>query len=165
MRRWRPGWSAAASSGSEGRSAADALPDAVDLVGMALASGLTVPAALHLVAPRLAAPIGPALVEADVRSRHGEPLDESLGRVVAAHPVAGPLLRLLVAAHRDGTPVAEPLARLADEQRLARRRLAEARARQVPVRLLFPLVCCTLPAFGLLTVVPPVIVALGDLRR
>lgn len=150
---------------AQDRAAADALPDAVDLFGMALASGLTVPAALHLVAPRLAAPIGPALTEADVRSRHGEPLDESLDRVVVAHPVTGPLLRLLAAAHRDGTPVAEPLARLADEQRLARRRLAEARARQVPVRLLFPLVCCTLPAFGLLTVVPPVIVALGDLRR
>ena len=65
--------------------------------------------------------------------------------MVAAHPVTGPLLRLLVAAHRDGTPVAEPLARLAGEQRLARRRLAEARARQVPVRLLFPFVFCTSP--------------------
>ena len=35
--------------------------------------------------------------------------------------------------------------------------LAEARARTVPVRLLFPLVLTVLPAFVLLTVVPVVL--------
>ena len=45
-------------------------------------------------------------------------------------------------------------ARLAAEARLERRRAAEATARRVPVKLLFPLVLCTLPAFALLTVVP-----------
>ena len=34
------------------------------------------------------------------------------------------------------------------------RRAAEIRARKLPVLLLFPLVLCTLPAFGLLTVAP-----------
>ncbi len=143
---------------------AQAVPDAVDLFALALAAGLTVPAALPVVAPRVPAPLGPDLAEADVRVRHGEPLADALARVSDRRPAAQPLLRLLVAAHADGTPVAEPLARLGAEQRLARRRAAEAEARQVPVRLLFPLVCCTLPAFGLLTVVPPVVVALGDLR-
>ncbi|WCO66504.1 type II secretion system F family protein [Iamia majanohamensis] len=143
---------------------AAAVPDAVDLFGLALAAGLTVPAALPVVGPRVAAPLGADLVEADLRARHGEPLAEALARVGAARPATRPLVGLLVAAHRDGVAVAEPLARLAEEQRTARRRAAEAEARQVPVRLLFPLVCCTLPAFGLLTVVPPVVVALRDLR-
>ena len=44
--------------------------------------------------------------------------------------------------------------RLAQEVRADVRRRAEARARTVPVRLLFPLVFCVLPAFALLTVVP-----------
>jgi tight adherence protein C len=142
---------------------AEALPDAVDLFGIALGSGLTVPLALPIVAPRAPPPLGPALVEADVRFRHGEPLERSLGRLVDRSPAVRPLVTVLVAAHADGVPVADALARLADEQRTARRRAAEARARQVPIRMLFPLVGCTLPAFVLVTVVPPVVSALADL--
>lgn len=148
----------------EARAWSTALPDAVDLFGLALAAGLPLPGALALVSSRIPAPLGPALVDAEVRSRHGQPLSDALDQVAAAGPPARPLIALLLAAHRDGTPVVEPLARLADEQRLSQRRQAETAARQVPIRLLFPLVCCTLPAFALLTVVPPVIVALGDLR-
>ena len=41
---------------------------------------------------------------------------------------------------------------MADEVRADRRRTGEAAARRVPVKLLFPLVACVLPAFALLTV-------------
>ena len=41
------------------------------------------------------------------------------------------------------------------------RRRAEAHARRVPVRLLFPLVFLVLPAFGLLTVVPALLSGLA----
>jgi len=58
---------------------------------------------------------------------------------------------------------ADPLRRLAADLRAGARRRAETRARKVPVRLLFPLVGCTLPAFVLVTVVPPVLGALGSL--
>jgi Flp pilus assembly protein TadB len=143
---------------------ADSLPDAVDLFGIALGSGLTVPQSLPIVAPRAPPPLGPALAEAHERFRHGEPLDRALARIVDQAPVARPLVSVLVAGHCDGVPVADALARLADEQRTSRRRAAEARARQVPVRMLFPLVGCTLPAFVLVTVVPPVVSALADLR-
>ena len=57
---------------------------------------------------------------------------------------------------RLGAAVDDALARLAAESRRDLRRRAEARARTVPVRLLFPLVFLVLPAFGLLTVVPAV---------
>lgn len=143
---------------------AEAVPDTVDLLALAAASGLTVPGALAAVAPRAPPPVGPALAVAEARFRHGEPLDRALARVVERGPPARPLVAILVAAHCDGAPVADPLARLADELRLARLRRAEERARQVPVRMLFPLVGCTLPAFVLVTVVPAVLVALGDLR-
>lgn len=144
---------------------AEAVPDTVDLFGLALAAGVTVPGALALVAPRAPPPLGPALVRAEVRFRHSEPLDVALARVVDASPAARPLVSVLVAAHCDGAPAAGPLARVADELRASRRRQAEGRARQVPVRMLFPLVGCTLPAFVLVTVVPAVVAALADLQR
>jgi tight adherence protein C len=56
------------------------------------------------------------------------------------------------------------LDRLADEARRHRRRLADASARELPVRLAVPLVSCTLPAFVLLTIAPVLAGALSSLR-
>jgi tight adherence protein C len=69
----------------------------------------------------------------------------------------------LLASDRLGAPVGPVLARLAAEERTALRRQAEAHARRVPVRLLFPLVFLILPAFVLLTVVPGLAAGLGRL--
>src|SRR3712207_6889914 len=52
------------------------------------------------------------------------------------------------------TTLFRSLDRLAFEVRADRRRRAEEAARRVPVKLLFPLVLCTLPAFALLTMAP-----------
>ncbi len=146
------------------RAWADALPDAVDLLAVGLGSGLAIVSALALVAPRTPAPLGPALARAHDRVRHGAPLAEALDAIADEGPASRPLVALLVAAHRDGAPVVEPLGRLATDLRAERRRAVEARARQVPIRLLFPLVLCSLPAFVLLAIVPPVVAALTDLQ-
>jgi hypothetical protein len=45
-----------------------------------------------------------------------------------------------------------------------RRRRAEEDARRLPVQLLFPLVLCVLPAFGLLAVVPLLLASLQSLQ-
>jgi tight adherence protein C len=71
------------------------------------------------------------------------------------------LVDALLASDRYGTAVGAALSRLAAEERAAIRREAEARARTVPVRLLFPLVFLVLPAFGLLTVAPALLTGLG----
>jgi tight adherence protein C len=55
------------------------------------------------------------------------------------------------------------LDQLTIEAREARRRLEQAEARRLPVRLSFPLVLCTLPSFVLLAIVPAVIAALSSL--
>jgi tight adherence protein C len=75
-----------------------------------------------------------------------------------------PLVGALVASERYGAPLVTSLERLADEVRRDRRRRAEEAARKVPVKLLFPLVACTLPAFGLLTVAPLIASAVRSLR-
>jgi pilus assembly protein TadC len=63
------------------------------------------------------------------------------------------LIRLLLDM-LDGTDPGGIIEQIAVEARRDRQRRAEVAARRVPVRLLFPLVTCILPAFGLLTVVP-----------
>ncbi len=78
-------------------------------------------------------------------------------------PLLRPLCDALLASDRLGAPVGPVLARLAAEERTALRRRAEAHARRVPVRLLFPLVFLVLPAFVLLTVVPGLAAGLGRL--
>jgi tight adherence protein C len=74
------------------------------------------------------------------------------------------LATTLVGSLRDGSPAADGLDRLAVELRAERRRRAEEVARRVPIKLLFPLVACILPAFALLTVAPLLAGALDALR-
>jgi tight adherence protein C len=131
------------------------LPEVVDLLSLAVSAGLTVPLALEVVRDRgsgtLARAVGRALDGAD----RGASLVSSIDRTVLplGEEVRG-LVRVLEAGLRDGGALGSALDRLADEVRTDRRRAAEERARRLPVQLLFPLVVCVLPAFGLLTVVP-----------
>ncbi len=74
-----------------------------------------------------------------------------------------PMVAALIATIRDGAPVSSLLLRLGDEAREARRRRNERRARSLPVKMLFPLVCCALPAVVIGAVVPLVLVAFGRL--
>ena len=69
----------------------------------------------------------------------------------------------LVGSIRYGAPIGPALDLVAADLRLRARRRAEVRARRVPVRMLFPLVTCILPAFVLLSVVPMVAASLRDL--
>jgi pilus assembly protein TadC len=70
----------------------------------------------------------------------------------------------LLAAHHDGSPAGASLDRIMADLRHARRQRAAERVQRLPVLLLFPLVCCILPAFVLLTVLPLALGSLGQLR-
>jgi len=143
----------------------DELPQVVDLFVLATGGGLTVPLALDAVASRCHGPVGRALGAAARRITLGQlPADALEGVLADTSDATRPLIAVLVAAERYGAPLAGPLERVAAEVRLQSRRRAEEAARRVPVKLLFPLVLCTLPAFALLTVVPLLISAFGSLR-
>jgi tight adherence protein C len=130
------------------------VPVLLDLLVVALASGVSIAHALELTAPW--APPGVASI-----ARRSS----CVATVDGAAAVGGPMVdsqvpglvrlgRLLADSARQGSPVGAALERLAADLRVDRRRRAEARARTVSVRMLFPLVFLVLPAFGLLTVVP-----------
>jgi tight adherence protein C len=137
------------------------LPVTVDVISVAVAAGCTpylaVEAAARWAPPMIAAHLGDAL------RAHGLGLAFSgaLEDVATAAPRLRPLTTALLVAERTGAPVAPALERLAAEERSELRRRAEERARQLPVRLLFPLVFLVLPAFGLLTVAPALLAGFG----
>jgi pilus assembly protein TadC len=130
------------------------VPDVVDLFRVAANGGLTVHDAVREVGRVVTGPVEVALLEVQRRVGLGLRLADALPLVVDSGEPIRPLVRVLVSAERDGAPLAEPLERVSAHARDVRRRRAEEAARRVPVRLLFPLVVCVLPAFVLLTVVP-----------
>lgn len=139
------------------------LPVAVDLLGVAVGAGCTPYLAVEVAAQWSPAPVALAFDDVLRSCALGLDFEAALDRVAATTPRLRPLADALLATDRLGVPVAPVLARLADEDRTALRRAAEADARRIPVRLLFPLVFLVLPAFVLLTVVPGVAAGLGRL--
>jgi len=142
----------------------DALPEAADLLALAVAGGLTVTAALATAGRWTPGPVGEALRRATEEIAMGRPAADAIDDLATGLGAPGrALVGVLLASERYGVPLGEGLDRVAREARLERRRRAEERARRLPVLLLFPLVLCVLPAFGLLTVVPLLVGSLPDL--
>jgi pilus assembly protein TadC len=140
------------------------LPEVVDLLTVAVGSGLPVAAAIGAVSGRSPPPWRQALDDCLRLAADGALLDEALGSLARLGDEAAPLVGALRAGLVDGDRLAEQLARLAADARDLRRRRAQERARTIPVRLLLPLVACSLPAFAVLTIVPILAGALHDLR-
>jgi tight adherence protein C len=135
---------------SEHRKAVErSLPDVLDQLTICVGAGLGLDGALQRV----------------VRSNENDPLADEFGRVLRdirvgvprseallamAHRVGLPELRTVVRAvnqsDKAGLPVGRVLRIQANEVRDRRRLKAEERAMRMPVKLIFPLVLCVLPA-------------------
>ena len=137
------------------------LPLAVDLLQVAVSAGSTPFRAVELTT-RWGPPAVGAHLSAALDATHlGGSLADALERTAEAVPALAPITTVVVTSDRLGAPAGPALTRLAHELRADLRRRAEARARTLPVKLLFPLVFLVLPAFGLLTVVPALLQALA----
>lgn len=147
------------------RAAAAHLPDAIELVIIGVRAGLSPTAAFEAAASSVAAPVRPAFAEVVHRIHRGQRLaDALLALPDELGPAAATFADAFATADRYGLPIEPVLDRLAGEVRTERRRLAERRARTLPVRLSFPLVACTLPSFVLLAIAPALLGALSTLR-
>jgi len=141
------------------------LPETIELLRLGVGAGLNVPLAVEAAGRRGSGPIADELRSVAAQARAGRACADALD--IGARrlgDLARPLFAALIASDRYGAPLAEPLARLAAEARADRLRHAEEAARRIPVRLLFPLVLCVLPAFALLTVTPLIAGGLRSLR-
>lgn len=134
---------------------AQALPDVIDLLTLAVGSGLTPRMAFSASSMWFPEPFRDAAREVMFRCESGESFATALGSASATlGEAARPLISVLIASEADGAALLPALERAGDEARRRRRVAAEERARRIPVAMLFPLVVCVLPAFALLTVVP-----------
>lgn len=143
-----------------------ALPESVDLLIIGVGAGLSPRAAIEAALPWMPDPIGPALRVALARGDRGEPLADALAAACRSLGESVlPVVNLLGGGAGElGVGARLPaLIRLGDDARRRRRADAQERARRLPVTMLLPLVCCVLPAFVLIGLVPLVVASLGDL--
>ncbi|MCU1388696.1 MAG: gspF, partial [Ilumatobacteraceae bacterium] len=148
---------------------ATAFPDFVDVLVLTITAGCSTTQAIDIVGDIVPHALRPAIKGVAHRTRLGGRFADAIAELqleppMGLGPIAQPLADALALADRYGTPLAPVLDRLAEEARNQRRRNAEAAARQLPVRLAFPLVGCTLPSFVLLTVVPLMAGTFSSLR-
>ena len=134
------------------------LPEVVVAISLGVRSGLSVRASVELAAEVIVSPAALALETELARGGLTADMLDRFGRRVG--PEASALVASLVSSLRYGSPVVESLDRMEFELRSMQRRRAEAEARRLPVRMLFPLVLCALPALLIVAVVPVVVVAL-----
>ena len=142
-----------------------ALPDAIDAFVLLVHAGLT-PQARRRTPRRRSAADDPTGIRRG-RPPHPARREHSPTRSPRSTPTSAPVLLafvdLVAASSRYGLPIADVLTQLSVETRATRRRLDEAAARALPVKLSFPLVLCTLPSFVLLAIAPAVLAALSSL--
>ena len=133
----------------------------VDVMNVALTSGLSISASLQLAVSHLDAASGTGRLLGALAAPQ-RPLDETLEEFATT---SGPRARAFAAAVtgslRTGIPLAPELERLGRELREDHRRRLEGKVRRLPVLLLFPLVLCVLPALGLVAIVPVLVAAFG----
>jgi tight adherence protein C len=139
----------------------EAVALAADLAAMVLAAGLTPHLAVEVLARSGPAPVAARLEAVLAAAGAGDRLADALDAEAARSPALAPLLAIVAASERTGAAAGPALGRLAASTRARIRRRAMARARTVPVRLLFPLVFLVLPAFLVLTVAPVVLAAVS----
>ncbi len=138
------------------------LASLVDAVIVGLEAGMTFEHALAALverAPRVARLPEARRLLADLRL--GRPPRSAFAAFAAAGPQEARIAGLVEAASRFGTPLAELLVAQADALREGERRRAEARARRLPVLLLFPLTFCVLPALLIVFLGPPLLSVAG----
>ncbi len=104
-----------------------------------------------------------SLLQVKTELMAGEPFEVTMKNLRAAvGPNIYALCDILVSADRDGLPIVSVLDQLSFHAHQERQRLREKDAKELPVRLLFPLVFCILPSFVLLAMVPLLVSSLGS---
>lgn len=109
---------------------------------------------------RAAREVSPEAAEVSLALDDGRRLEDALA-ILPRTSVSLRLEHTLLAAHRDGLPIAAAVHQLVADAHDARRHTIESALRRLPVRLAFPTVLSTLPSFLLITIAPMLMATLG----
>ena len=141
------------------------LPDALDMLTVCVEAGLGFEAALARVAQDVAGPIGEEFARALQEMQVGLSRVEALRAM--AERTAVPEIRIVVSALAHsaelGISIGDVLREQSREMRIRRRQRAEEKAQKLPVKILFPLLLCLLPAMFVVVLGPAVIQVLHTL--
>ncbi|MFT3887922.1 MAG: type II secretion system F family protein [Arachnia sp.] len=158
---WLPAVLRPRRAGTASRALTRELPEALDLLAACLEAGLPTRAALDAVARASPQETKTLLQRVAAQLRLGR-AGGLAWRELADHEVWGAVAGDLARAERSGLAVADTLRAHAEDARAAAREAAVTTARTVGVRSVMPLMCCFLPAFVLVGVVPIVASLLAD---
>jgi tight adherence protein C len=165
-----PSWLVGFAAHSRRQGIRDALPDLIDLLVIGVESGLSLDQAIRDASRALAA-VHPELteelhvygLELDAGTERAEAL-RNLGRRTG-EPHIRRFGSLLIQTERFGTGISRVLRAQARFMRLRRRQRAEELARQLGVKMIFPIFFLILPSTFLVTAGPAILYLFGDLRR
>ena len=128
----------------------------VDALVLSLEAGQGFETAIRAIASG-GGPAAPLAREIAADLALGRGRDRALTRFGNEDADAARVATILALAQRFGTPLAQALAVQSASLRAERRRAAEARARRLPVLILFPLTLCVLPSLLILFLGPPLL--------
>lgn len=138
------------------------LDGVIELLAAALRAGSPLRVAVQLVAAVAPQPTGGFLERVGAGAAIGL-TDAEAWSSLGDHPLWGPIARDLMRDAESGAGVVDMLLRHSEDLRRARGARIERRARTVGVRSVLPLMCCFLPAFILVGVVPIIMGTIGTL--
>lgn len=136
-----------------------ALPDTLDQIVISIEAGVGFEAALTRVAERGTGPLAEEFVRLIQDVSLGLSRREAYLALVDRTSVdeLRNFARAIVQAEQYGVSIASVVRTQAREMRLSRRSRAEARAQQVPVKILLPLMLCVLPVLFIIVLGPPIV--------
>lgn len=135
------------------------LPDALDLLVISVESGLGFDAALSQVARNTSGPLAEEFFRVLQEMQLGTGRPDAMRALVDRTDVADlrGFVTSMIQADTFGIPVAQVLRVQAREMRIRRTQRIEEAAQKVPVKILFPLIFCILPALFIVILGPAVI--------
>jgi tight adherence protein C len=165
-----PSWFVGFAARSRQEQIRHALPDLMDLLVIGIESGLSLDQALGEAARTLAS-VHPELteelhvygIETSAGTGRAEAL-RNLGRRTG-EPEIRKFASLLIQTERFGTGVARVLRTQARSMRVRRRQRAEELARQIAVKIIFPIFFLIMPSTFLVTAGPAMLYLFVDLRK